>query len=133
MRSDFFVEFLNYDVALKTEERFRFFIDKFKQNIDLIKDYKAEKVREVDSLISVLDLLEKDLREFKRLLPSSSEPSENKGDEKIVKKVKKRVRKQKQKPVEKRSKERSEEKINHKSLDDLKLGLEKIKDELENM
>ncbi len=128
MRSDFFVEFLNYDVALKTEERFRFFIDKFKQNIDLIKDYKAEKIKEVDSLIGVLNLLEKDLREFKRLLPSSSEPSEDKSHERVVKKVKKTKRVSK-----KEIKEEKPKKVNHKSLADLKLGLEKIKDELENM
>ncbi len=125
MKSDYFVEFINYEVALKQQESFNFLLEKYKQNLDLINNYKASKIREFDSFINLLELLEADLREFKKLMPSLPvDESIKPVPKKLIKRPsKKRIKSVKPKP---RVKPKSD-------ITNIKLGLKKIRDELDNL
>ena len=73
MKSDYFVEFPYHQESLKEQERFKFLLAKYKQNRLALQHLKAEKIREIDSLIAILDLLETEMKEFKKLMPTKPE------------------------------------------------------------
>ncbi|MFA5406047.1 MAG: hypothetical protein WC307_01685 [Candidatus Nanoarchaeia archaeon] len=128
MKSDYFVELTNYDAALKQHEQYKFLVDKFKINNESVRETKEYKIKEIDSLISILDLFDIELKEFKKLLPAESTTSshQEKDDDLPVKKVVK-------KKTSKKKTTTAPAKTAGKSIKDLKLGLEKIKDELANL
>jgi hypothetical protein len=122
-----FVEFLYPEEALKQHEKFFFLIEKYKRNREELRGFKEKKISELASFLEVLEALEKELANFKKLMPKESSATTKESYEesepvKRVKKVKKKKRiKKKAAPKAKRE------------LDSLKFGLEKIRDELENM
>jgi len=125
MKSDYFIDFIYYDEALRQQERYKFLIEKYKENISAIKDLKIELVKEVDNFISLLDVLENEVKEFRKLLPTES-VIEDIGEGKTKQVVKVPV-KAKPKPVKKRVKK------SVKDIKELRLGLQKIRDELARM
>jgi hypothetical protein len=131
MKSDYFVELNNYDSALKQREQYKFLVDKFRINNESVKDSKELKIREIDSFIAILDLLEVELREFKKLLPAEptsagASSKEDPSEAPVRKTVKKKTTK-------KKVTTKTAVKKAGKSINELKLGLEKIKDELANL
>lgn len=122
MKSDYFVEFLHHNVALKQQERFKFMIDKYKRNREDLINLKDHKAREIDSFINILEILNNDLKEFKQLIPKPSGSNVQEEEKTIKKEKKKNKKKKKTKP-----------KAPKGSLEELKLGLKSIRDELDQM
>ena len=127
MKSDYFVEFVYHEEALKQQNNFKFLIEKYKRNKESIEGLKTEKVKEADNFIATLDLLEAELKEFKKLIPTPASQGIKVEEEKPeVKKTKKKTQKKAKKPKKMVKKAK-------KDLDELKLGLNKIRDELSKM
>lgn len=132
MRSDYFIDFIHYDAALKSQEKYKFLIEKYNQNIEAVKNCKLDKVREIDSLLGVIDLLEGELKEFKKLMPLPS--SEDNVPVKESSAPKRVVKKSVKKSSVKKAIVRPKLEIKHsKDLNSLKMGLERIRDELSNL
>lgn len=134
MKNEGFIEFIYYDESLKRQDQFKFLNQKYKDNIESIKELKHEKIVEIDKFLGILDVLEGDIKELKKSLPTELEserlpdkPLEKKFPVKKVKKVSKKIIKKT--PV----KNKATIKQAGKKLSDLRLGLEKIKDELSRM
>jgi len=127
MKSDYFVEFVYHGEALRNQNQYKFLVQKYKRNKEIIEGLKLNKVKEINSFIAVLDLLETDLKEFKKLVPTPPgvAPTVKTEVAKPVKKVAKK--KAKKKVVQKQAQKKKG------NLKDLKLGLEKIRDELSRM
>lgn len=133
MKGDYFVEFAYHDEALKNQEKYKFMIEKYKQNKELITAYKNEKIKEITNFLNTLTILETELKELDKLMPilTPEEAKEAKIEERPTKKtITKKIIK---KPNKKTTIIKQEPAKTNKSLKDLRLGLEQIKDELENM
>ncbi len=136
MKGDYFVEFAYHDEALKNQEKYKFMIEKYKQNKELITAYKNDKIKEITNFLNVLTLLETELKELDKLMPTLTpeEEKEARDEEKPIKRapIKKTAKKTLSKTASKKPAIKETNKP-AKSLKDLKMGLEQIKDELENM
>ncbi len=125
--SNYFVEFLNHELALKQEERLKFLITKYKQDLELIKAHKANRVNKVNTLLSIIDSFEASLRAFKKLMPTMPEHAAERKKERPG-------QTKKHKEIHRKAKSASKSTPKpKKDLTLIKLGLEKIRDELENM
>ncbi|MBD3312298.1 hypothetical protein GF352_02480 [archaeon] len=128
MKSDYFVEFVYHDEALRQQKNYKFLLEKYRQNKEGIEQLKETKMNEIDSFLNILEQLETDLKEFKTLIPKP--PAKKKTTKKKTKKKKtksKKTKSKKSKPKKKKAKKPEPE------LSDLKMGLEKIRDELSRM
>lgn len=134
MKGDYFVEFAYHDETLKNQEKYKFMIEKYKQNKELITNYKNDKIKEITNFLNILTLLETELKELDKLMPVLSAEEEKEAKNEEEKPIKRTPAKKTSKKItNKKTTAQKETKAPTKSLKDLKMGLEQIKDELENM
>ena len=136
MKNDYFVDFMYHDQSLKNQDKNKFIINKFKESTSSIKELKLEKVREADNFIALVNALELELKEFKKLLPTLAavEEIEEANTEKVVESsVRKAVAKKSVKKVVKVKKPVKQASKPVKNINELRLGLQKIRDELSRM
>lgn len=125
MRSDYFIEFVYYEPALKQEEQFKFLTQKYKENLDSLKEIKVQKIKGLDKFLLLVDAFENEVKELKKSFPAEPLDEETQEEKPSIKPGKKIVKKT--------VKNKATIRKSGKELSDLRLGLEKIKDELSRM
>ncbi len=116
---DYFVEFLHYELTLKQQEKFKYLIAKHKDIKETLLEFKSKKINTITKFLEILDNLEVEIKNLKKLLPKQKEETKT-----IKKTTKKQIKHKKEKPKQKKK---------SGELEKIKLDLEKIKDELENI
>jgi|GEM_PF-5891510 len=123
MVDPYYVEFTNFDAAIKYQERYKFLINKYDRLREQLTKLKHDKLAELNNFLTKVRQLESELNEFNKFMPKERKAPPKTAEAEPAKKVITAV-----KP--KRARKTS---LPKKNLKELKKGLEQIKKELSEM